>query len=108
MTPLRQQMIRTMSLAGLSEATQKNYIGLVRRFLNHVRTIPEQVTEEQLAGYFLFCQKSPHGTFVTRRAALCLLFRDTLQRPWPLFQKKCAAPSSFASPRPCRTSRSAA
>lgn len=108
MTPLRQQMIRDMSLAGISEASQRIYIAAIRSFLQHVRTAPEQVTEQQLTDYLLFRQQSPRGTFVTHRAALLRLFRNTLQRPWALFQKKSAIPDRFVSPMPCRTNRSAA
>jgi len=107
MTPLRQKMIQGMTLAGISEASQKIYIGNVRTFLRHVRTDPEQVTEQQLTDYFVLRLKSPLGTFVTHRAALFRLFRDTLQRPWSLFQKKYVIPSSFVSLTHCRTSESA-
>jgi len=107
MTPLRQQMIQDMTLAGVSEASQSIYIGNVRTFLRHVKTPLEQVTEQQVTDYLLFRQQSARGTFTTYRAALTFLFRDTLSRPWALFQKKCAIPGSFGSPTPCRMRESA-
>jgi len=107
MTPLRQQMIQYMTLAGVSEGSQDIYIGNVRTFLRHVKTPLEQVTEQQLTDYLLLRQKSARGTFTTSRAALTFLFRDTLSRPWAIFQKKCDIPGSFVSPTPCRMSESA-
>jgi len=100
-------MIRYMTLAGVSESSQNIYIGNIRTFLRHIKTPPEQVTEQQVTDYLLFRQRSSRGTFTTYRAALNFLFRDTLSRPWALFQKKCAIPGSFASPTPCRMNESA-
>jgi hypothetical protein len=96
MSPLRAQMIQDMLLAGLAAGTRARYVEAVLRFSRHYKGLPPQnATEQQLAEYLIHLQQTvAEGTFKVNRYGLTFLFDNTLQRGWPLFQKKSALPGS--------------
>ena len=98
---LREQMRQDMQLAGLSPATQASYIQAVVRFSRHGRTaFPQRATEKDLADYLIHLQHTTaRGTFKVNRYGLVFFFGNTLQRRWPLFQKKYARPGSNVFPK---------
>jgi integrase/recombinase XerD len=87
MTPLRQRMIETMQLRGLSERTQESYLGAIQQLALYYHTSPDLLTEEQLRQYFLYLRNEKHlapNTTNVALHALRFLFLYTLQCPWPL------------------------
>jgi len=87
MTALRQRMIETMQLRGLSPRTQDSYLAAVRQLALHYDTSPDLLSEEQLRQYFLFLivdrQLAPNTTNVALNA-IKFFYIYTLRRPWPL------------------------
>ena len=87
MSPLRQRMIETMQLRGLSRRTQDSYISAVNLLARHYNTSPDLLSEEQLRQYFLFLivdrQLAPNTTNVALNA-IKFFYIYTLRRPWPL------------------------
>jgi len=87
MTPLRQRMIETMQLRGLTPRTQESYLSAVYQLARHSGISPELLSEEQLRQYFLFLivdrQLAPNTTTVALNA-IKVFYISTLRRPWPL------------------------
>ena len=52
MSPLRARMIEDMTLAGLAAGTQKIYVRAVRRLAADYRRSLDQLSEEEVRGYF--------------------------------------------------------
>ena len=91
MTELRKRMIQDMQLAGLTEQTQKTYIGAVRQLAAHYQTAPDKLSEEQLRDYLIYLRDEVYvakGTFTTHFHGLKFFFVGTLGRDWPLLTKK--------------------
>lgn len=89
-------MIEDMTLAGLSESTQKEYIRAVASFARQFGCSPEWIEEEHVRIYLLNLRdvkKVALGTFQVHYSALKFLYHTTLDFGWPLFAKK-----RFASP----------
>ncbi len=96
MNPLRRRMIEDMTLAGLSESTQKEYVRAVASFALQFDCSPECIEEEHVRIYLLNLRdvkKVALGTFQVHYSALKFLYQTTLDFGWPLFAKK-----RFASP----------
>ena len=93
MTPLRKRMIDDMTLAGLAPRTQDVYIQAVRGLAGHYRRSPDQISEEEVRRYLLGLRDrgAARGTFKTAHYGLQFLYRQTLDRAWPLFDKKRSA-----------------
>src|SRR5690349_22362173 len=87
MTPLRQRMIDTRQLRGLSPRTQESYLSAVRLLACHCGKSPDLISEDQLRQYFLFLivdrQLAPNTTNVALNA-IKFFYTYTLRRPWPL------------------------
>ena len=110
MTPLRKRMIDDMTLAGLAPRTQDVYIQAVRDLAVHYRRSPDRISEEEVRRYLLGLRDrgAARGTFKTAHYGLQFLYRQTLDRAWPLFDKKrSASPSRSGCPPPCPMTRSA-
>jgi hypothetical protein len=102
MTPLRKRMIEDMTLAGLSARTQTLYVQAVRALAAHYRRSPGELSEEEVRGYLLTMRErgAARGTFKVSHYGLQFLFRETLNRPWPLFTKKRSeCPGKSVCPR---------
>ena len=54
MTELRQRMIESLQLRGMSERTQEMYVRAVRQLAQHYHKSPDLITEEELRQYFLY------------------------------------------------------
>jgi len=92
-------MIEDMRLAGLSEGTQKIYVGAIRRLAKVFKQSPELLSEEQVAQYLrdlIEKDKVACGTFQVARFAIQFLYSNTLQRDWGLLKKSyvCRAPNA--------------
>lgn len=100
MSALRMRMIEDMKLAGLARGTQAVYVTAVRGLADHYRRAPDELSEEQVRGYLLSLRERgvARGTFKTHHYGIQFLYRQTLNRDWPLFSKKDlpAAPEAAA------------
>jgi site-specific recombinase XerD len=54
MTPLAQQMLQDLQLAGLKERTHQSYLREVRKFAQWINKSPDQTSENDLRRYLLF------------------------------------------------------
>ncbi len=91
MKSLRKRMIEDMTLAGLSEGTQKAYVRAVASFALEFDCSPECISEELVRVYLLNLRdvkKVALGTFQVHYSALKFLYQTTLDLGWPLFAKK--------------------
>jgi integrase/recombinase XerD len=91
MSKLRERMIEDMTLAGLSEGTQKEYVRAVASFAQEFACSPEGISEELVRVYLLNLRdvkKVALGTFQVHYSALKFLYQITLDLGWPLFAKK--------------------
>lgn len=82
MTELRQKMIESLQLRGLSERTQESYVRTVRQLADYYHKSPDLISEEDIQQYFLFlknvkqCSRSTialalHGIKFFYRQILC-------------------------------------
>ena len=53
-TELRKRMLQGLQLHGYSERTQEMYLHAVRHHAEHFNKPPDQMTKEELCGYFLY------------------------------------------------------
>ncbi|HXO59079.1 MAG TPA: site-specific integrase [Candidatus Acidoferrum sp.] len=110
MSPLRTRMLEDMRLAGLSAGTQANYIQAVRKLAAHYRRSPDQLSEAEVRSYLVRLRDAgvARGTFKTNHYGVQFLYRQTLDRDWPLFcKKRFASRSRSACPTRSPISRSA-
>ena len=90
-SPLRQQMISDMELAGYTQGTQQIYIGAVVKLQDHYRIRPDKLTEKQVQQYLFWLRdekKVPKGTFQTNWAGIKFFYYHTLGVDWPLVTRK--------------------
>ena len=94
MTPLRMRMIETMRAAGLTSGTQAIDLDGVRRLAAHYGRSPELLSEEDVRAYLVGLRERgvALGTFKTNHGGIQFLYRQTLDRDWPLFGKKRIRP----------------
>jgi len=88
MTELRQRMIESLQLRGLSERTQEAYVRAVRQLAEHYHKSPDLITEEELRQYFLFIKNVKHYSRNTMTIAICgirFLYQHALNRDWSIF-----------------------
>jgi Phage integrase, N-terminal SAM-like domain len=90
MSALRLRMIEDMRLAGLASGTQASYVQAVRGLAAHYRRAPDQLSEDEVRAYLLGLRERgvARGTFKTQHYGIQFLYRQTLNRDWPLFSKK--------------------
>jgi integrase/recombinase XerD len=87
MTPLRQKMIEDMQLRGLAERTQQSYVAAVVELARYYDKSPEEVSEAELRGWFLYLKnekKVAPSTLNQKLSALKFFYQTTLQTAWPL------------------------
>lgn len=83
MTPLRQRMIETLELRGVSPKTVKLYVDCAARFARHFNKSPERLGSEEVRQYLLYLiheRKVAWGTYKQALAALRFLYRWVLNR----------------------------
>lgn len=88
MTELRRRMIEDLQLAGYAGGTQASYVQAVRILAEHYHRSPDQLTEEQIRGFFLHLirqRRLARPTLVLYRAAIRFFYETTLGRPLPVF-----------------------
>jgi len=88
MTELRQRMIESLQLRGLSARTQESYVRAVRQLAEHYHKSPDLITEAELRQYFLFIKCVKHYSRNTMTIAICGLrffYQHTLNREWSIF-----------------------
>jgi len=91
-----------MTLAGLSERTQMLYLQAVQALAVHYQVSPDELCEEDVRRYLLLMRKrgAARGTFKICHYGVQFLFRETLNRAWPLFTKKRSrCPGKSACPK---------
>jgi site-specific recombinase XerD len=89
MTALRQRMIEDMQLRGLAASTQRGYVQSVRDLALYYDKSPDQLSEEELRGYFVYLTNEKQLTRSSCTVALCaikFLYEYTLKRQWPLLE----------------------
>jgi len=87
-TLLRQRMIEDMQLRGLSERTQRSYVGAVRQLAEYYGKSPDQINEEQLRQYFVYLKQEKQcarSTCIVALSGIKFFYEQTLHQEWPLF-----------------------
>jgi site-specific recombinase XerD len=78
-----------MQLRGLSARTQETYVRVVRQLAEYYDKSPDQLSEEELRHYFLYLtneKRAARQTCIQALSALKFLYRQTLQREWPILE----------------------
>ncbi len=90
-SPLRQNMISDMELAGHTQGTQQIYIGAVVKLQDHYGIRPDKLTEKQVQQYLFWLRdekRVAQGTFQTYWAGIKFFYYHTLGVDWPLVTRK--------------------
>jgi len=90
-SPLRQQMIDDMNLAGLSPNTQQRYIKAVTRLQRATGVHPTRLTEAELRKYLIGMRdidEVARGTFQANFFGLKFFYYRVLDLDWSIFVKK--------------------
>jgi site-specific recombinase XerD len=85
MKTLRQRMVEDLQLAGMSEATQREYVRAVRQLAVYCRKSPDQIGEEEIRQYFLYVKNVKKWARQTCTIAICgikFFWEHTLKRDW--------------------------
>jgi integrase/recombinase XerD len=88
MTELRRRMIEDLQLHGYARGTQASYVRAVRILAEHYHRSPDQLSEDQIRGFFIHLIRQRHltrPTLVMYRAAIRFFYETTLRRPLPVF-----------------------
>lgn len=88
MTDWYQKSMNTLQLNGKGERTQQAYTRAVRMLSDFYHKTPDEITEEELEGYFLRRRNVDHWSANTMRICYCgirFFFVHVLQRHWHLF-----------------------
>jgi integrase len=89
MTELRKRMLQDLQLAGYSKRTQDLYLRAVRLLAQHYNKSPDQISEEELRGYFLHVKNVRKWSRAACTIAICgikFFYEKTLGRLWTTFQ----------------------
>jgi integrase/recombinase XerD len=89
MTVLRQRMIEDMQLRGLATKTQGSYLRAVRQISEHYNKTPDQISEDELRGYFLYLtneRKISRSYCIVTICGLKFFYEQTLGKTWPTFE----------------------
>lgn len=84
MSRLRDRMQEDLKLAGLCENTQRTYLRCVARFSHHFGKSPKALGQSEVRAYLLNLIENrtlSAATYNVYAAALCFLYRQTLNRP---------------------------
>ena len=88
MTVLRQRMLEDMQLRGLAEKTQEAYLRAVRQISEHYNKSPDQISEDELRGYFLYLtnvRQIARSSCIINICGLKFFYERTLGKSWPTF-----------------------
>ncbi len=86
---IKDQFVRDMQVAGLSEGTQRRYLSYVNGFQKATWFSPSSVTEKDVQDFLIGLRDAgvARETFRGHRYALQFLFVNSLGRDWALFKK---------------------
>jgi len=76
-------MKEDMQLLGLSQRTQETYLYRAKKLMEYFDKPPEQITDDELRGYFLYLKNDKKYARATQTIALCgikFLFEKTLKK----------------------------
>jgi len=76
-------MKEDMQLLGLSQRTQETYLYRAKKLMEYFDKPPEQITDDELRGYFLYLKNNKKYARATQTIALCgikFLFEKTLKK----------------------------
>jgi len=90
LSPLAQQMLHDMHLAGLSERTHESYLRAVRKFAQWLHKSPDLASENDLRRYLLFIKNDQHwegNSLKVAYSGLKFFYSRTCPREWPTLSK---------------------
>ena len=85
MTPLRQQFLQDLNLAGLADGTCKVYVSSVRQLAAHYHQSPDTLSEAQVRDFLCHLRKERKlaaGSLKIAYSALKFFFSRTVPRDW--------------------------
>lgn len=68
-TKLRKKMVEDLQLKGYADRTQKSYLRAVRQLENYWHVPAEEISEQQVRDYFLYCRNEALWSAATMRIA---------------------------------------
>lgn len=66
---LQRKMVEDMQLRGYADRTQSSYLRAVRQLTNYWHLPPEEISEQQVRDYFLYCKNEAGWSAATMRIA---------------------------------------
>jgi integrase/recombinase XerD len=90
LSPLAQQMLHDMQLAGLSERTHESYLRSVRKFAQWLHKSPDTATEDELRRYLLFIKNDQQwegNSLKVAYSGIKFFYSRTCLRDWRTLQK---------------------
>ena len=104
---LQKKMVEDMQLRGYAERTQSSYLRAVRQLTNYWHTPPEEISEQQVRDYFLYCKNEANWSASTMRIAysgIKFFYTVTLPMEWETItlmkiKRPKALPTVWASTR---------
>lgn len=96
---LQKKMVEDMQLRGYADRTQSSYLRAVRQLTNYWHLPPEEISEQQVRDYFLYCKNEAGWSAATMRIAysgIKFFYTVTLPMDWETIQlmkiKRLATP----------------
>ena len=90
LSPLAQQMLHDMQLAGLSDRTHESYLRAVRKFAQWLKKSPQAAGENDLRRYLLFIKNDQQwepNSLKVAYAGLKFFYAHTCPQDWPTLSK---------------------
>ena len=90
LTPLAQQMLQDMQLAGLAERTHESYLRAVRKFAQWLNKSPELASENDLRRYLLFIKNDQQwegNSLKVAYSGIKFFYSRTCPQEWPTLSK---------------------
>jgi integrase/recombinase XerD len=82
---LQRKMVEDMQLRGYADRTQSSYLRAVRQLTNYWHLPPEEISEQQVRDYFLYCKNEAGWSAATMRIAysgIKFFYTITLPMDW--------------------------
>jgi integrase len=82
-------MLEDLQLRGMSEETQRAYVGAVKLLAAHYNRSPDQITEAELRAYLLYLRNEKqvsNSTFMVYLCGIKFFYEHTLKREWPILE----------------------
>ena len=90
LSPLAQQMLQDMQLAGLAERTHESYLRAVRKFAQWLNKSPHLASENDLRRYLLFIKNDQQwegNSLKVAYSGLKFFYSRTCPQQWPTLSK---------------------